>query len=77
MGMDDDLYAIFAQDDESPGDEGSAPMVALLHELVALSGAIDEELADLVVDEALKTALADVRSIYNVLNELESRVRTG
>jgi hypothetical protein len=73
----DDLYAIFAHDDESSGDEGSAPMVALLQELGALTNAIDEELEDLVVDEALKSALADARSIYSVLNELEARVRAS
>ena len=76
--MDDDLYAIFAHDDEDPaGDPGSAAMVSLLQELVALTAAIVEELADLVVDDELKKVLPEVTGVYTVLHDLEAKVRAA
>jgi hypothetical protein len=76
--VDDDLYAIFGHDDdESAGATGSAPLVALLHELLSVSSAIDDELDAVVVDDELRAAMADVRSVYAVLGELEAKVRAS
>jgi hypothetical protein len=75
--MDDDLYAIFARDDGPADAPGSAPMVALLQELAAITAAIDEELDDLVVDDELKAALHEVGRVYTVLHDLEAKVRAS
>jgi hypothetical protein len=72
--MDDDLYAIFAHDDE-PADNGSDTLVSLLRELVAITAAIGDELSQTVVDDQLTAMLPDVGGVYTVLHDLEAKVR--